>query len=73
MFTTHPPWRHHFNHMGGHLPIEDHVALPRSCQAPRHAHFWIFPSEIEIRDRRFGNFPTDIRIIEQRLGNFFNI
>ena len=37
MFTTHPPWRHHFNHMGGHLPIEDHVALPRSCQAPLHS------------------------------------
>ena len=29
MFVTHPPCRYHFNHMGGHLPIEDHIALPR--------------------------------------------
>ena len=29
MFVTHPPWRPHFNHMGGHLPLEDHIKLPR--------------------------------------------
>ena len=29
MFENHPPWRHHFNHMGGHLPLDDHTELPR--------------------------------------------
>ena len=34
MFETHPPWRQHFNHMGGHLPLDDHTEVPRylKCQ-----------------------------------------